>query len=370
MTTSVLPSPDEDFMRVCLKLARRGAGRVSPNPMVGAVLMRDGRVVASGYHTRYGAAHAEVECLRKFQGDCSAATLYVNLEPCSHYGKTPPCVDLIVQRGIKRVVIAMKDPNPLVNGKGIRKLRRAGVHVRVGVLRQEAEQLNRFFVKHITTGLPYVHVKVAQTRDGYIAQSSGKSVYITGRRALALVHRWRSEYDAVLVGARTVLADNPRLTVRLVSGRDPDVVILDGNFSVTGNERVFASAHRRRVFLCVTERSYERKRTRAARLEAIGTVILKFQSVNRRIPLRSVLKSLYAYNIGSILVEGGRDVFSQFVEHNLVDEISIFVSPATFGAGIAALTPAARRKVERWIERGEVEHRTLGRDHLYTRRIE
>ncbi|HXG01766.1 MAG TPA: bifunctional diaminohydroxyphosphoribosylaminopyrimidine deaminase/5-amino-6-(5-phosphoribosylamino)uracil reductase RibD [Bacteroidota bacterium] len=366
---AVIHSADEEYMRLCFELARRGIGHVSPNPMVGAVLVVGSRVVASGYHKRFGGPHAEVECLSSYRGDASRGTLYVNLEPCSHYGKTPPCVDLILQRGIRSVVIAMKDPNPLVCGKGIRKLRRAGVRVQVGVLRREAEELNRFFVKHITSGYPYVHVKIAQTADGFIAPPLKGKRYITSRDSLVLVHRWRAEYDAVLVGANTVKTDNPRLDVRLVEGRDPVVVILDGRFSLSGNERVFSSARRRNVIVCVSDTAYRNQRRKVERLEARGIVVLRFGASANKIPLKRVLDSLHKHNIGSVLVEGGREVFSQFIEQKLVDELSIFVAPTKFGEGIKALNTAAQRKVDRWMREGAFVQRPVGADFLYTGRM-
>ncbi len=365
----VTETEDERYMRTCLTLASRGKGYVSPNPLVGAVLVTKGKIVAEGYHRKFGGPHAEVECLRSFRGDTSEATLYVNLEPCTHYGKTPPCVDLILQRGIRRVVVGMKDPNPLVAGKGIRRLRRAGVKVRVGALRHEAEELNRFFVKHITTGMPYVHVKIAQTQDGYIGRVGGTAGYITSQQSLKMVHRWRAEYDAILVGANTVKADNPRLDVRLVPGRDPAVIIVDGRFSLAGTERVLRSASRRPVYVCTTEKSLAKESAKAAALRSLGIRILTFKTSSQRLDLRRVLTSLYREGIGSILVEGGSDIFSQCIEKNLVDELTLFTAPKKFLVGLPALTPLARKKVDRWIARRPFVSRTIGVDHVLTGRI-
>lgn len=360
---------DEHFMRICLRLAARGTGYVSPNPLVGAVLVKNNRIVATGYHKRFGGPHAEVECLRTYSADASKATLYVNLEPCAHYGKTPPCVELILQRGIRRVVIAMKDPNPLVKGRAIRRLRRNGVQLTLGVLRREAEELNRFFVKHITTGIPFVHVKIAQTRDGYIGKLGGETGYITSKRSLRIVHQWRAEYDAVLVGANTVKMDNPRLDVRFACGRDPAVAIVDGRFSLTGNERVFASASRRAVFLCITERASARHTAKRRKLQARGVRLLTFKSKNDRVNLKSILRSLYRHGIGSVLVEGGKEIFSQCIESNLADELTIFTSPKKFYEGVPALTPLARQKVERWRARLPFRSGFVGADHFLTGKI-
>jgi diaminohydroxyphosphoribosylaminopyrimidine deaminase/5-amino-6-(5-phosphoribosylamino)uracil reductase len=243
------------------------------------------------------------------------------------------------------------------------------VDVTLGVLQREAMELNRFFVKHITTGVPYVHVKIAQTQDGYIGKLHGKSGYITSKQSLEIVHRWRAEYDAVLVGANTVKIDNPRLDVRLVRGRDPAVVIVDGRFSLTGKERVFASASRRPVYVCTTERAWARYVAKGRNLLANGVRLLTFKSKNERINLKTILRALYRQGIGSILVEGGRDIFSQCIEHNLADELTIFTSPKNFSDGVPALTPLGRKKVARWMVRHPFQSTCAGPDHVVTGKI-
>ncbi len=332
----------EQFMRECFQLAEKGRGYVSPNPLVGAVLVEEGRCVARGFHKRFGGVHAEVHCLRNYTGDLSNAVLYVNLEPCSHHGKTPPCTDLLIQRGVRKVVIAMKDPNPLVTGKGITQLRRAGIHVTVGVLEKEARHLNRFFVKHIANSLPYVLLKIAQTADGFIGRKNGSLEYITSPESRRLVHKWRSEYDAVLVGAGTIQADNPRLTVRLWTGRDPAAVILDGKFRLTGRERVFASARHRRVYFCVSKQAMKARPSMAKYFKSIGVNLIALAGRNGDLNLKSVLYELSARQIGSILVEGGSNVFSSFIRQRYVDELSVFCSPVVFGNGIPRFSEADR----------------------------
>lgn len=321
------------FMQRALALAERGSGRVSPNPLVGAVLVRKGRIIAEGWHRWFGGPHAEIECIRRAHGDLSGATLYVNLEPCTHYGKTPPCVDRILEAGIRHVVIAMQDPNPLVPGTGISRLRGAGVRVSTGLLSQEAAVLNRFFVKHITTGYPYVHVKVAVSLDGYIGNRKASGRF-TSRESLRLVHSWRGTYDAVLVGAGTIKVDNPRLTTRLVRGRDPDVVILDGKFSVASEARIFHTGRKRRIFLCTNERYMKTQKQKAVLLESRGVNILCFRGKKGMLDLREILTGLYHHRIGSVLVEGGSSVFAQFLQTGVVDEMSTFVSPVLLGRGV------------------------------------
>ena len=321
-------------MAECLRLARKGEGYVSPNPLVGAVLVKSNRIVAHGFHKKFGGPHAEVECLRSYSGDLHYATLYVNLEPCCYYGKTPPCTDLIIQSGIRNVVVGMRDPNPLVSGKGIRKLRRAKIHVVEGVLKQEASDLNRKFIKHTTTGVPYVHLKVAQTLDGKISRPQGERRWISSKPSRKLVHTWRAEYDAVLVGAGTVKADDPRLTVRVVKGRDPDVVVLDGALTVSQSSRLFQKEHHRRVFLCVDAKVAARKERKVKLFERRGVKILPFEGKRGRIDLVDVLKELYRHRIGSILVEGGSHIYTQFLREGIVDEMSMFISPSIIGEGV------------------------------------
>lgn len=356
-------------MRECFRLAAKGRGYVSPNPLVGAVLVRDGVIVARGYHKRFGDAHAEVECLRAYSGSLAHTTLYVNLEPCSHYGKTPPCADLIIQRGIKKVVVAMKDPNPRVAGKGIAKLRRAGVEVVTGVLKAEALHLNRWFVTNITAQRPYVHLKIARTRDGFIGRNNAPLQYITSLPSRKLVHRWRSEYDAVLVGAGTIRADNPLLNVRLVKGRDPAVVVLDGRLRISGTERVFSSANERAVVLCTSRRAAQRQQNTIAALQSKGVTVLAFSSRAGRVSLRRVLRALYKRRIGSLLVEAGSTTVMQFLDKRLVDELSIFTSPKVYGEGVPLHDGKRARQLQTFMDTTISSMRKVGKDLLLTSTI-
>lgn len=356
----------ELYMRECFAQAERGHGRVSPNPMVGAVLVRGGRIVARGWHRRFGAPHAEIDLLNNARGELRHATLYVNLEPCSHYGKTPPCVDRLIASGIRSVVIAMVDPNPLVAGRGIRKLRDAGVQVTTGILQQEAKHLNKFFLKHITTGIPYVHLKIAQTIDGYIG-GPGAPRWLTSVPAQRLVHRWRSQYDAVCIGAGTVTADDPNLTVRHVRGRHPHVIVLDGRVSLKDSAALLRITHDRYVFLCVDERYSRRQRAKILRLEDRGVIILRFKGRRGVLGLRDVLQEVYKYGIGSILVEGGSEVFAGFRDQGLADETSVFVAPFMLGGGtqvFATTRPDGAKK----FRPSETSVRTVGRDVLFNTR--
>jgi diaminohydroxyphosphoribosylaminopyrimidine deaminase/5-amino-6-(5-phosphoribosylamino)uracil reductase len=230
---------DESYIKLTLELARKGRGNVSPNPMVGAVLVKDDKIIGAGYHEYFGGNHAEVNAISNSRTQLDGATLYVNLEPCSHFGKTPPCVDTIIQNKISRVVIGTLDMNPVVSGNGIRRLKEAGIDVRVGVLENECVSLNKFFFKHITQQLPYVTLKAAQTLDGKIADPKGDSKWITSLNARRYVHSLRSQYDAVLVGASTIRKDDPSLTVRFIEGRNPKRIVLDSGLRLSLNYSIF-----------------------------------------------------------------------------------------------------------------------------------
>jgi diaminohydroxyphosphoribosylaminopyrimidine deaminase/5-amino-6-(5-phosphoribosylamino)uracil reductase len=237
----------------------------------------------------------------------------------------------------------MRDPNPIIAGDGIRKLRRAGVKVVVGTLEDRAKHLNRKYVKHITTGLPYVHLKIAQTLEGKIAASYGNSGWISSPDSRKLVHRWRIEHDAVMVGAATVRVDDPELTVRMIDGRNPDVAILDGKFSVPPNARVLRRTRGRRVFVCIGTNAAKAKKGKARQLQSIGVHVLPLQDNDGILSLKRVLKRLSQFHIGSILVEGGSQVFSQFLYQGLVDQLSVFLAPSIMGRGVPAFPSAHKR---------------------------
>ncbi len=326
---------DRKHIERCLQLARKGQRRVSPNPMVGCVIVRNGNVVAEGYHQKFGGSHAEASALKRAGSKARGATLYVNLEPCSHHGKTPPCVDAIVAAGVKRVVASSKDPNPVVSGSGFRELKRAGVHVRVGELQREAEELNEKFFTFMKTGLPFVGVKVAQTLDGRIADAWGASKWITGEKARKHSHKLRTEYDAVLVGARTVLRDDPRLTVRWVKGRNPVRIVVDGKLSVRPSARVFRTNEARTLLLTSTQ-AMRKQPVKVQRLSRRGVEIIPVQNTFRLRP-KEILTTLARLNISSVLMEGGSRTIAPFVEAALVQKIHCFVAPKVLGAGLNSL---------------------------------
>ena len=318
-----------------LSFAAKGAGYVSPNPLVGAVIVHKGRLLGKGYHQKFGDSHAEVNAITNAHGrypSLRGATLYVNLEPCVHYGKTPPCVHAIVDEGIVKVVAAMKDPNPLVAGKGFDYLRNAGVKVVVGVLKSEAERLNEKFVKYVTTGIPFVALKVAQTNDGFIAKKDGASKWISTKESRIIVHTLRSEYDAVVVGRGTAAVDDPKLTVRSVKGRNPFRVLIDGKLRTPIEAAIFNDKYRKRTIVFFGGGKTEKVRV----LQAKGVQLIPMKSKNGIIAIRKILAVLAGKGIASLLVEGGQSIYRQFLKAQAADKMYLFISPKKFGEGLPA----------------------------------
>lgn len=325
---------DEFWMQRCLKLAKRGNGYVSPNPMVGAVIVQKGEKIAEGFHSYYGGPHAEINAIHqalKRKRTLVGATLYVNLEPCFHFGKTPPCVDAIIQNGISRVVIAILDPNPLVAGKSIKKLKRKGVHCSIGVLNREAELLNEKFFKFIKTEKPFVSVKAAQTNDGFIANDDGTSKWITNKASRKYVHQLRSEYDAIIVGANTVNIDDPELTVRNVKGRNPLRVVIDGKLSVKVNSKVF---NKNAPTIVYTSNLTAKKSKLISEFESKGVVVVQLKSKDGIIQISDILRDLGKHNISSAFVEGGTKIHSEFLDSGMVDKVYLFTAKIKYGKGI------------------------------------
>jgi diaminohydroxyphosphoribosylaminopyrimidine deaminase/5-amino-6-(5-phosphoribosylamino)uracil reductase len=324
---------DTKFMERCLFLAKKGIGYVSPNPMVGCVIVKNGKVIAEGFHQKYGEAHAEINALEDAGTRAKGAAMYVNLEPCFHSGKTPPCVDEIIKRGIREVVIGLKDPNPRVAGRSVRKLLASGIKVRVGVLESECRELNKFFLKYIQSGLPYVTLKAGITLDGKITKEEGKSSRISCHESLKYVHRMRSEYDAVLVGRRTVEIDNPSLTVRHVRGRNPVRVVIDRDLKLDLKHKIFDDEAQTIV---ITSRRDRDKRYGRKRMPAFAgmTILYAGMTSGLRIDLKDAMKKLGKMGIASVLVEGGAETFSEFLRQGLANEIVLFVAPKIFGKGL------------------------------------
>ncbi len=320
---------DEIFMRRALTLARVRKGLTHPNPTVGCVIVRDGKIVGEGFHQKAGEPHAEVVALKKAGKRAEGSTVYVTLEPCSHYGRTPPCALALIKAKVKRVVVATTDPNPLVSGKGIEMLREAGIEVTLGVLKEEAEKLNEDFFHYITKGVPFVVLKVAQTLDGFIADSRGFSKWITSEESRRYVHLLRCQSDAVLVGVNTVLKDDPLLTVREVyCERQPLRVVLDTRLRIPPNARITDTSAAPTLVFTAADNAEKIKA-----LEKKGVEVIRIPAEGGRIPLRKVLKVLAKREVVQLLVEGGASVFSSFVRENLASKLVVFTAPKVLGSG-------------------------------------
>lgn len=325
---------DESYIQLAIEIAKKGYGNVSPNPLVGCIIIKDGKIIGAGYHEKYGKNHAEVNAIESSNEVVEGSTIYVNLEPCSHFGQTPPCVDKIIEKKIKRVVIGTLDMNPLVSGRGIKKLKAAGVEVKVGVLEKECTELNKFFFKYITKKIPYVTLKAAQTIDGKIADTDGDSKWISSPSSRKIVHQMRSKYDAILVGSGTVEKDDPKLTVRLTEGRNPKRIVLDTHLKLKLNHKIFQNNADGNLIV-ITSINNGKKQSKVDKLKALGVNIL-YAKENKKgmIDLRSALIEIGKINISSILVEGGSILLSNFIKENLYDDISLFIAPKILGAGI------------------------------------
>lgn len=335
---------DYEAMGRALALALRGTGKVSPNPRVGCVIVREDRIIAEGWHDHYGGLHAEVHAMQNARVSLDGATLVVTLEPCTHWGKQPPCTDAIIatkrlpdgrldlKRGICRVVVGMRDPNPHAAG-GIERLQQAGIEVVVGVREQECRWLNRFFVKHVTTGMPYIIGKAAISLDGYIATVHGESQWITGPESRRRGHALRAEVDAVLVGRTTVECDDPQLGPRLVHGQMPRRIVLDSALSLPLTKSVLSDEFRYRTIVCTApEHSTSAK---ADQLRQVGVTVLAVPLAGEgKLSLRALFTMLGKdYAISSILVEGGGQVLSSCLNEHVLDELHMFVAPIVLGTG-------------------------------------
>jgi len=332
---------DELYMQRAMELAILGRGHVSPNPLVGCVIVHDHKIIGEGWHRQYGKAHAEVNAINQVTDKTllKSATLYVNLEPCSHYGKTPPCADLIIGQNIPKVVVANTDPNPQVNGEGLKKLQANGINVKEGVLKPEGRELNKRFFTGMEKNRPYIILKWAQTSDGFLARKNFESKWISNEHARQLVHKWRSEEDAVLVGTRTAQHDNPELTVRDWTGRSPVRIVFDR-------------------FLRLSEKSKLFDRTQPT----LGYNVIKHEEhknlalvrVSEENFLEDVLRDLYQRKIQSVIVEGGAQTLSMFMEKGFWDEARVFTSSKIFEEGIHA-------PLMKWHEN---QHLKIGNDEL------
>jgi diaminohydroxyphosphoribosylaminopyrimidine deaminase/5-amino-6-(5-phosphoribosylamino)uracil reductase len=351
-------------MRFALREAKKGVGRTSPNPAVGAVLVKSGRIIARGHHLKAGAPHAEVVAIERAGTRARGADLYTTLEPCDHYGRTPPCTLAILEAGVGRVICASIDPNPVVNGRGIARLRRAGVPVLAGILRAETDRLNRPFFKHVKTGLPWVTLKAAISLDGKIATSSGDSRWVSGKEARACVHQLRDQVDAVVVGANTARIDNPQLTTRLQQkgGRNAVRVVLDSRLRLPPRLKMLNSPRAARTIVATVQRS---NAPGARRLNRQGVEVWQVAGRGGRVDLFDLLYRLGEEGFVHVLVEGGAEVFQSFLSQRLADELVLFIAPKLVGSrGLSWTGPPDIERMSDAVLLDEVEIRPAGKDVL------
>lgn len=359
----------EFFMRIALEEAVKGLGRTSPNPSVGAVLVKGGRIIAKGYTQPAGQAHAEVMALAAAGPRARGADLYTTLEPCNHYGRTPPCTLAILEAGVRRVISASSDPNPLVSGKGVARLRRSGVEVRTGVLKAEADRLNRPFFKAIRTRMPYVTLKAAVTLDGKLATATGDSRWVTGPAAREWVHRLRDRVDVILVGANTVRKDDPQLTTRLPSGRgkDPVRVVVDSQLSLKPSHTVFTQRSAAKTVVATLEDPAGRK---ACRFIEQGVEVWQVREKRGRVDLKDVLSRISSQGLNHVLVEGGAEMYGSFLRDKLADELALFLAPKLIGSqGISWSGELGVKLMSQALQLKNVTFEQLGEDLLLQARF-
>lgn len=326
---------DEYYMQYVLRLARRGRGKVSPNPLVGAVIVKDDRIIGQGYHKQFGGPHAEINAINNARESIEGAALYVNLEPCCHKGKTPPCVESIVKSKIGKVVIGSIDSNPLVSSKGLNYLQSHGIEVTTGVLKDECRKLNEIFFHYMETGIPFVTVKYAQTLDGRIATATGHSQWISSDTALKYAHELRAEHDAVLVGVGTVMKDNPELTVRHIRGRNPLRIVIDSSLKIPLEAKLLQKPWIAKTLVATTKNEDDPKFRRLAD-SGVEMATIEADQYNK-VDLNKLLKYLALKGISSVLVEGGSKVITTFLINNLVTRLITIIAPKIIGKGIEAV---------------------------------
>lgn len=348
---------DTFYIRRALRLAARARGMTSPNPMVGAVIVKNGHIISEDFHRSPGTPHAEALAIEKAGGQARGAELYVNLEPCCHTEKrTPPCTKSVINAGIKKVIISMKDPNPKVSGKGVTELQKAGIDVVSGILEDDAKKLNEVYIKHITTGKPFVTLKIAMTLDGKIATPEGQSKWITGEKARRLVHRLRSGVDAIMTAIGTVKADNPQLTARTKGGKNPIRIIIDPGLEISPDARVLRTPPKTIVVTKLNN-------SKANYLEKLGVKLIFFKEI---LDLKLLMKNLGGMDIASILIEGGSSLNAHALEDRIVDKIMFFIAPMIIGGkeSFPAVGGKAFRKLEVAHRIKDTRIRRIGEDFL------
>ena len=345
------------YMDIAINLAEKGRGYVSPNPLVGCIIVKRGKIVGRGYHKKYGEAHAEINALKAAGKKANNATMYVNVEPCSHWGKTSPCTEKIVEAGIREVVVGMEDPNPLVDG--YKELKFRGLKTRIGILRDKAKKLNEAYIKYMKTKKPFVILKLAMSLDGKIATSTGDSKYITSTAARKYVHQIRNDVDAVMVGINTVIRDNPLLDSRLVKGKNPIKVIVDSTLKISENSKVLNDPSK--VIIATTNKAPKHK---IDKLQNKGARILVLKPKKGLVDLKELMKELGKSEIASVMIEGGAELSGNAIKEGIVDKLLIFTAPKIIGNGLGPIKNLGIKKVNKAINLRNILTKKIGNDLL------
>lgn len=345
------------YMEMTVKLAEKGRGLTSPNPMVGCIIVKRGRIVGKGYHKKAGTEHAEVLAINDAGKKVMNSTMYINLEPCSHWGRTPPCTEKIMEAGVREVIIGVKDPNPLVDG--FRELKARGLKTKIGILEKEAKKLNEIYMKYIKTKKPFAIIKVAMSMDGRIATKTGDSKYITSREAREYVHQLRTEVDAVMVGVNTVLRDNPELTPRLFKGKDPMKIVVDSSLKIPKNCNLMKNPAK--LIIAATNKA---PKNEIKRLQQKGVNVIITKSKKGLVDLQDLMKQLGKHEIASIMIEGGSELNSSAIKEGIVDKLLIFAAPKIIGNGLGAIGNLGVNKIGKAINLKDITTRKIGKDML------
>ncbi|MDP3042763.1 MAG: bifunctional diaminohydroxyphosphoribosylaminopyrimidine deaminase/5-amino-6-(5-phosphoribosylamino)uracil reductase RibD [Candidatus Omnitrophota bacterium] len=358
---------DEYYMGLALKLALKAKGKTTPNPLVGALVVKAGKIIGRGFHAKAGFAHAEIIALDAAGKKAFGATLYVTLEPCAHTGRTPPCINRIIGSGIKEVVVGMIDPNPLNNGKGVTLLKQGNIKVKVGVLEGRLKEINESFIKYITARIPLITVKVAESLDGRIATRTGDSKWITSDKSRAFAHRMRKDYDAIMVGVNTVLRDNPSLNAWF-SQKKLIKIIVDSNLSISENSNIFAGDSQ---VIIITLPSRPGQETENRKRLAAKARILEVKEKAGQINLRDALKKLAQLQISNIIVEGGGTLIGSLFDERLVDKILFFISPKIIGGkdAVSSVMGNGVKRVDQAVKLHDLKIRRFGEDLLVQARV-
>jgi len=345
------------YMELTLKLAEKGRGLTSPNPIVGCIIVKRGKIVGKGWHMKAGTEHAEVLAIENAGKKAMNSTMYVNLEPCSHWGRTPPCTEKILEAGVREVIVGIKDPNPLVHG--YMELKARGIKTKIGILEDEARKVNEVYLKWMKTKKPFVIIKVAMSADGKIATKTGDSKYITSKEARAYVHKLRTEVDAIMVGLNTVLRDNPELTPRLYKGKDPLKIVVDSSLKMPRNSNLMKEPSK--LIIATTNKAPKKE---MERLQAKGVTIVVTKSDKGMVDINDLMKQLGRREITSVMIEGGSELNSSAIKAGLVDKIMIFTAPKLIGNGKGAIGNLGITKITKAINLRDPTCRNIGKDML------